>query len=246
MIDVAEVPPLGRPEALTVARAEYDLYLDQLRSLPDPDWRRETECVPWTVQAMAQHVLGQAESIASLRETAHQRRAATREPGIPQDGVNEIQIRERAGLAPDEVIDRLERAATASIRARRRWPGLLRQIRFPLAPKQGVREWWTFAYLLDVIYTRDTWMHRIDTARAVGIELVLTPEHDGRIVADIVADWARRHGQPFDLLLGGLAGGSYRSRIDGERLSFDAIEFCIRLSGRGGGGQGLLSTFTPF
>jgi hypothetical protein len=32
----------------------------------------------------------------------------------------------------------------------------------------------------------------------------------------------------------------------GERLSFDAIEFCSRVSGRGGGGQGLLSTFTPF
>jgi hypothetical protein len=89
-------------------------------------------------------------------------------------------------------------------------------------------------------------MHRIDTARAVDVELVLTPEHDGRIVADVVADWARRHGQPFELQLGGPAGGSYRSRIDGERLSIDAIEFCSRLSGRGGGGQGLLSTFTPF
>jgi hypothetical protein len=52
-----------------------------------------------------------------------------------------------------------------------------------------------------VIYTRDTWMHRMDTARAVGVDVALTPEHDGRIVADVVADWARRHGRPFELEL---------------------------------------------
>ncbi len=77
-------------------------------------------------------------------------------------------------------------------------------------------------------------------------EAVLTPEHDGRIVADIVADWARRHGKPFELVLARPAGGSYRSGTSGERLNLEAVEFCSLLSGRGNGGESLLATFTPF
>ena len=53
------------------------------------------------------------------------------------------------------------------------------------------------AYLFDIGCTRDVWMHRIDIARAVGRPLDLTVEHDGRIVADIVAEWARLHDDPF-------------------------------------------------
>jgi uncharacterized protein (TIGR03083 family) len=246
VIDVDQIKPLARPEALAVAGEEYARYLDQLRSLADRDWQRETECPPWTVQDMAAHVLGQTESVASIRETAHQQRAAKRERGFRLDGVNAIQVRERAGLAPGEIIGRLSAAAPASIRARRRHPGLMRRIRISAEPQKGMSERWSFAYLMDVIYTRDTWMHRMDTARAADVEAALTPEHDGRIVADVVADWARRHGRPFELELAGPAGGSYRSGTSGERLKLDAVEFCRRLSGRDAGGEGLLATFTPF
>ena len=241
--EVDDIRPLERPEALDVARQEYERYLDQLRSLSDQDWLRETDCPPWTVQEMAAHVLGQTEFIASIRQAVHQRRASARQPGIRQDAVNEVQIRERAGLTPMEIIQRLSVAAGASIRARRRLPRLVRRIR--ISPEPSTSERWTFAYLFDVIYTRDTWMHRIDTARAVGATLVLTPEHDGRIVEDIVADWARRLGKPFELVLSGPAGASYLSGSLGERLDLDAVEFCRLLSGRGGG-EGLLGTLAPF
>jgi uncharacterized protein (TIGR03083 family) len=246
VIDVDGIRPLARPEALAVAGQEYERYLDLLRSLSDRDWRCETECPPWTVQDMAAHVLGQTESIGSIREAAHQQRAAAREGGFRLDRVNAIQIRERAGLAPGEIIERLSAAAAASIRARRRLPGLVRRIRIAAEPREGVRERWSFAYLMGVIYTRDTWMHRMDTARAVDAKAVLTPAHDGRIVADIVADWARRHGEPFELVLAGPAGGSYRSGTSGKRLNLEAVEFCRLLSGRDGGGDDLLATFTPF
>ncbi|MDX1382582.1 MAG: hypothetical protein R3190_03005, partial [Thermoanaerobaculia bacterium] len=45
--------------------------------------------------------------------------------------------------------------------------------------------------LFDTILTRDTWMHRTDLAEATGRPLELTADHDGRIVADVVAEWAR-------------------------------------------------------
>ena len=52
-------------------------------------------------------------------------------------------------------------------------------------------------------------MHRVDIARATGADLVLTPEHDGRLVADMVSDWASTHVDPFVLELTGPAGGTF-------------------------------------
>jgi hypothetical protein len=92
-------------------------------------------------------------------------------------------------------------------------------------------------------------MHRVDAARATGRELELTADHDGRIVEDVVAAWARRHGQPFTLTLTGPAGGTYTSRgrddtEEGVELELDAIEFCRILAGRAEA-QGLLTTIVP-
>jgi hypothetical protein len=111
-----------------------------------------------------------------------------------------------------------------------------------------VCEKWNLGYLIDTIYLRDLWMHRIDAARAARQSPELTAGHDGRIVADITAEWARRHGQPFLLDLTGSAGCSY-ARDPGnpaaERLSLDAIEFCRILAGRASA-AGLLTTIVPF
>ncbi len=88
-------------------------------------------------------------------------------------------------------------------------------------------------------------MHRVDLSRATGRELVLTREHDGRIVADVVAEWARRHGRAFTLELTGRVGGTFTRRSDGESLIVDAVEFCRIVSGRGTG-AGLLAQEVPF
>lgn len=51
-------------------------------------------------------------------------------------------------------------------------------------------------------------MHRIDIARATGAPLRLSAGHDGVIVADVVGEWAGRHGQPCTLTLTGPADGT--------------------------------------
>ncbi len=109
----------------------------------------------------------------------------------------------------------------------------------------GQTETWRMAYLLDVILTRDPWMHRVDIARATASEMVLTSEHDGRIIADVVAEWARRHGQPFRLTLTGPAGGEFVAGLEGELITIDAVEFCRIISGRADG-TGLLTQEVPF
>ena len=73
--------------------------------------------------------------------------------------------------------------------------------------------------------------------------MTLTPDHDGAIVADVVAEWAQRHGQPYRLTLTGPAGGDWGT--GGQAIEMDAVQFCRVLSGRGEG-SGLLATEVPF
>jgi hypothetical protein len=72
----------------------------------------------------------------------------------------------------------------------------------------------------------------------------LTADHDGRLVADIVSEWADIHGQPFELVLEGTAGGKFTRGVDGERVEIDALDFIRTLSGRLTG-TGVLSNPLP-
>jgi hypothetical protein len=88
-------------------------------------------------------------------------------------------------------------------------------------------------------------MHRVDLSRATTTPLELTADHDGVIVADVVAEWARRHGRPFTLHLDGPAGATFVAGSGGEGLHLDAVEFCRIISGRATG-HGLLTQEVPF
>jgi hypothetical protein len=71
-----------------------------------------------------------------------------------------------------------------------------------------------------------------------------TADHDGRLVADIVAEWAGIHSQPFELVLDGPAGGKFTQGVAGERVEIDALDFIRTLSGRLPG-VGVLSNPLP-
>ena len=105
----------------------------------------------------------------------------------------------------------------------------MRYMPIPFGPPIG---WVGLRYLLDVGFTRDLWAHRIDLHQAIGRPMHLTADHDGRLVADIVAEWAEIHRQPFELVLEGPAGGKFTQGVDGERVEIDALDFIRTLSGR--------------
>ena len=137
--------------------------------------------------------------------------------------------------------------APATIRGRTRIPAPARH-HLKLKVDGPVHETWTLGYLTDTIYLRDLWMHRIDAARAARQPADLTASHDGRIVADITAEWARRHGKPFLAELSGPARGSYASdpaNPAAEHISLDAVEFCRTLAGLAHP-TGPLTTIVPF
>lgn len=246
--DIAAAPPLEHHEAMALQREELHRAVTALRALTAHQWSARTDCPAWDVREMYLHVLGACEAGASMKENAHQMRVAMsvrRRDGVALEAaLSSTQVAERRELSPAELVERLERVAPATVKGRSRLPGFVRSgVRMKVdAP---VVERWKLGYLIDTIYLRDLWMHRIDLARAVGAEPQLDPQHDGRIVADVVAEWARRHGQPFDLTLTGPAGGHFTHGRGGDSLTVDAVEFCRILAGREPG-QGLLAHIVPF
>jgi uncharacterized protein (TIGR03083 family) len=245
--------PLTHGEAMGLAATEFVRMLDALRGLEAADWERSTVCDGWDVRALAGHVLGMAEAQASVRQFIHDYRIAQRRTDGPMiDAMTATQVRERASLTSAEIIEQLDAVAPRAVRARRRTPRVVRwAVRMRQDPPFDER--WRFGYLVDTIFTRDTWMHRLDISRATTRPMELTADHDGRLVADVVGDWARRHGQPFALTLTGPAGGSWSAERPGlnepaepaEPIELDALEFCWIVGSRRAG-DGLLATPVPF
>ncbi|HEV7191787.1 MAG TPA: maleylpyruvate isomerase family mycothiol-dependent enzyme [Jatrophihabitantaceae bacterium] len=236
---------LDHGTAMQRAATEYQRVAELLRSLASDDWTTPTNCPPWDVRAMAAHLLGMAEMAASLREQRRQVKAATNAHGVFIDALTALQVDERTAMAPGDIVTRYEAVAPKAVRGRRRAPGFIRGRAMPQTQRVGGRdETWTIGYLLDTILTRDPWMHRIDICDATGAPLVLTAEHDGVIVDDIVREWAGRHGQPFVLRLTGPAGGSWANG-SGPELECDVASFCRALARRAPA-SGLLATEVPF
>ncbi len=237
-----------RETAMRLAATEYDRLADLFATLTPEEWRLPTECPAWDVRAMAGHCVGMAQMATGLRETARQLGAAgraARRSGRPQlDELTDLQVQEHAHLADAEVAEAMRATGRAAAAGRHAVPRPVRAVAFT-DNGVGVKEKWRVGYLLDTILTRDPWTHRGDVCRATGRDLHLTADHDGLLVADVVAEWAARHGRPFDLTLTGPAGGRWRVGEGGERIDLDAVEFCRVLSGRATG-EGLLRTAVPF
>ena len=237
-------PALERPVAMRLAKTEYDRTIAQLRTLQPADWTKLTDCPGWDVHALVSHVVGVAEMSAWLPEQVKQMRAASKSEGEFIDALTALQVAKHADDTPAQLIARLEVIGPKAAKGRRRTPGLLRRRTLPMSQPVGTAtEQWTLGYLIDIILTRDPWMHRVDVGRAAGRDVELTAEHDGVLVADIVNEWATRHGRPCTLELTGPAGGRWTFGTGGTEMSEDTVTFCRGLSGRGEPAYG---TAVPF
>ena len=237
---------ITRSEARPLADEEFARFAETVASLSPDEWATPTDCSGWDVRKVALHVLGSAEAQASVREFGHQLRR-----GLPLnkqieahhwvDGLNALQILERERLSNDELVAELAAIGPRAVKGRWNTPAPMRYLPLPFGPPIG---WAPLKYLLDVGFTRDIWVHRSDIHQAIGRPMRLSAEHDGRLVADIVLEWADIHGLPFELILDGVAGGKFSQGIDGERVEIDALDFLRTLSGRLPG-TGILSHPLP-
>ncbi len=239
---------LDRDVAGRLAAAEYDRVVETLEELTPEQWSTPTECPGWDVRAMAGHMLGMAQMVASMAENVRQQFSATRrskrDGGPMIDALTALQVEKNAGLTPAQVVAQMRTVGRKAARGRARTPGFLRNQTMSQVI-DGTEEWWTIGFMMDTILTRDPFMHRIDIARATGVLVAPTADHEGVIVDDVVREWAARHGAAYTLELTGPAGGHWSHGVGGEQLHMDASEFCRVLSGRAPG-EGLLQQQVPF
>jgi uncharacterized protein (TIGR03083 family) len=238
---VDEITPISRAgDARQIALAAYDRLIDLLETLDAEDWRAPTECPAWDVAAMVGHLIGAAKAGARTRENLRQQLWAKRHAdefgGNTLDAANERQVRDHAKLTPAERITALREVAPAAVAGRMRLPRPLRRVTVPLDPggstADGMPARLSLGHLVDVVYTRDVWLHTVDIARATSRPFPTDTAIDDRIIEDIVAEWASRHDQPFVLVLTGPRTVRFHQGQGGGRLHLDAVEFCRVLSGR--------------
>lgn len=250
-IDLRSLVPLDRSASVELGRVEYRRIADAFRELPEDAWSRPTDCEGWTVRDLAGHVVGSMRAAASfphfLREQVSvlRRRRRTGEPQV--DAMTALHVEQSASLRTTELVELMTLLAGTAADRRARVPkAIAKLVRFKV--EMGtISERWTLDFLLGPILTRDTWLHRAsDLARATGATPALDLGHDGQIVADIAADWARRHGQPVELVLTGPAGGMFTAGQRGPTIELDAVELCRILSGRADPTHSLLETQVPF
>ena len=246
-VNVAQIPRIEHDEAMRITAVENRKFGDLMRALSTEQWSIQTECTRWDVRAMAAHVVGSAASQASPREFIRQKRGGKpicKELDSPfwWDGMNELQVRERAALTTEGLIAEWDTISAKALKARTKMPRPIARLKLLNLPAPVGRQ--PVSYLFDVGFTRDVWAHRVDIAHATAAPPDHDADHDGRILADIVAEWAATHGQPFNLILAGPAGGTYVQGVGGDEIQITVIDFVRTLAERTTG-SGVLQHSLP-
>jgi len=235
----AEVPKLDHKEAGQLATAELDRFISLVESLDGEDWDQPTMCTKWNVRDMLAHQAGAYASGASFAEFRRQSMGNPymKEEKMPIDAINRRQLEDREGRSPEVLLDELRTVGPKAIANRQKLPGILRAL--PLidfGPPVGRAP---VGYLTDNIYTRDTWSHRLDICVATNRDMVLSPEHDGRMTALVIRDLeetlrSQTSDGSFVLELTGPAGGTWEFGDDtpSTTITMDTIDFHILASAR--------------
>lgn len=233
------VPPLTQAQAERIARGELDAFVALLQGLGDDDWSRPTDCDLWSVRDVVAHQGGHVQAGMGLRGLFAQFSPRLTRPYRKQgmnalDATNQSQVDLRRDWPAEKLIAEVRDGTTRAIAARRSMALATKLVRVP-APGYGLIR---VDYLLRVIFPRDMWIHRLDIAGATGRPFVMTPGHDGLLLAHALRDTERNvrkllPGYAVRLELDGPAGGAWRLGHGSEvPVTMDVPTFMRLSSGR--------------
>lgn len=231
----SEIPAVSAAEAGQLMQTSYNRFLSLLETLRPEEWLLQTPCTEWNVRDMVAHQAGAYATGLGYREMLRQYLTIPGPGQLPEDAINALQLRERVNKTPADLIAELRQAGPTAIK---NWTDGFQLVRWITIPHK-IAGMLNLNYLMWIVHSRDTWIHRLDISIATGRPFEQTPEHDGRMVALVVRDLAqnltRKLGsRAIGLVLRGAAGGSWKIG-QGEPvaiLEMDALDFNLFLSGR--------------
>lgn len=235
IIQAEQIPAVRKEEAAQIAAFELEQVLNVLDQLEGDDWTQPTECTEWNVRDMTAHLAGGCAGWARWRDFRRQllTNPHMKDADVPVDAINRRELEDRADKTPQQLIDELREVGPKAIRNRKNLPVPLRIIKIPALPMPGKM---SMAYLADIVYPRDQWMHRIDLCRATGKAFVNNSSHDRRLLDLIMRDIALTLDGRLNIVVNitGAATASYRfGKGDPQaELDIDFIEFNRRSSER--------------
>ena len=162
---------LGWDAAMALAATEYDRVAALLDQLEPAQWAAPTDCPAWDVRAMAGHMLGMAQMVATEAEMERQQvashEAAAQSGTSALDALTALQVDQNADLDTADLVRQVRTVGPQAASSRRHTPAEVRDSTMAEMqdPCGGTLEPWTFGYLLGIILTRDPFMHRIDIAQ---------------------------------------------------------------------------------
>jgi uncharacterized protein (TIGR03083 family) len=230
-----DVAYISADEAYGLLKVQLERFIALVESLGTDDWSRPTACTQWNVRDMLAHQVGGYASGTGYCEMIRQYSSIPKKGQLPEDAVNELQVGERAGRTPAELIAELCKVGPVAIE---KWAYQFRLVKL-LAIPHPVPGVLSLRHLMMVIHSRDTWMHRLDICRATGRIFEQTADQDGRIVALVMRDVMsglrkKLDGHSIVIELSGIAGGKWKiGRGDPTAtIQMDALDFNIFASGR--------------
>ncbi len=268
--NMADIPALSHKEAGTMALVEIDRFTNLLETLSEEDWSKPTYCTLWNVHQMVSHQAGAYAGNAKWGEFKRQWAPIPQpKPGqLAIDAINEIQVADRANATPAQLIAELREVGPKAVATRQSMPAFVRGLRFDMGlfltawrPSQligamrrpyGQTEVYfdtnkhdfqglmRLDYITDLVYIRDTWMHRIDICLATGSKMHLTDAHDGRMLALVMRDL----GHQLKQVLGkktvayhipGVGGGTFKigpASSPDATIQMDLLYFNVLASAR--------------
>jgi uncharacterized protein (TIGR03083 family) len=230
----SRLPLPERDNATLTGQAEGRAVLALLRRLGDRDWQRPTDSGDWDVRTLISHLVGHCEDSLRLRTMLRRELAGKRRypDKSSVDAHNEVQVHDHRADSGPELVERFGLLWPRAVKARGRRPTALRRMTVSSGDTTIPR--FNLGYLLDVLYDRELWMHRLDLAWATGQPFTIS-DHDRLIVEQVVRDLALAwRDVPLALDLTGTAGGMWTIGA-GEPVACvraDAVTFMRTMAGR--------------
>ena len=115
VLNPVRVPYVTADEAHNLLRTELERFTALLETLNPDDWNRPTACTAWNVRDIVAHQAGGYASGTGYREMLRQYSAIPKKGQLPEDAINERQLKQRAGKSPTELITELRHVAPTAI-----------------------------------------------------------------------------------------------------------------------------------